>query len=311
MLKTKKIENEVRDIKKELKFEKQLYIDYGSFYKKDKKYINDIDINCLFKNDLVDRIDDIKIIINKIDEDPKYIFKKFYIGHLNYYYRDKYTLSYFNGLKKKGIIKAKDLKMLEKYMENKIPFENLKEKVSDILNLSWTIKEINDGFKIVDNQKYQLVNCLEKDNFIWFDLIRKIDKKMIPIEFIIMTYKDFNSSKGKDNKYIGCKIPLMEFILENYYKFIKRLVSCYGVNIKRLYYKKMKLEDQKYIIKAYDRLTKLLKREEEFISKYHMNNVKYILENKNTTALYESFNNRFESEAIKFFNEGIEHNLIY
>ena len=53
-----------------------------------------------------------------------------------------------------------------------------------MLEISWNIKEIKNGFKLYNVNRYDFFKCLKKDNFMWIDLIYKFKQTYIPIEFI-------------------------------------------------------------------------------------------------------------------------------
>ena len=242
MLKTKNIEYTIYKFKNEFNLNKNnaYFVNYGSFYRKDKKYINDVDIHCIIKNTNISNNKNLILnIINTIENTRNIVYKKYYTGHLSYFYRKKYTLSYFKKLNNEKIISNHEFFIIKKLIESNVDEDIIKKKVGDMLEISWNIKEIKNGFKLYNGNRYDFFKCLKKDNFMWIDLIYKFKQTYIPIEFIIMSEKDFKKSRKKDNIYRGCKLPLFEFQICNYYNFIKRLQSCYCVNLKRKYYKKL------------------------------------------------------------------------
>lgn len=313
MYKTNYIKKEIHNFKKELKEidKKILFMNYGSFYRDERKFINDVDIHCLFKTkNIASNTNIIKDIINNINKNDKIVYNKFYIGHMNYFYRDKYTLNYFEQLYKNNVISSKDYDTIKFLMEKNLPKDILSEKIGEIIKLSWNINEINKETKIHNNVKYDLKKSIEKDNFIWFDLIYKLNNIYIPIEFIIMTFDNFTSKKDKEKKYMGCKLPIIEYKLKNYYNFLKRLKACYEINIIKKYYNE---DNENYLINARDILKHVIKQNEYYISQHHQKITKLKLYNKKNDLEKEinNLNNYFKSLSYKLYNEGIENNLIY
>ena len=55
-IKTNYIKKEIHNFKKEIKEidKKILFINYGSFYRDERKFINDVDIHCVFKTNNIE-----------------------------------------------------------------------------------------------------------------------------------------------------------------------------------------------------------------------------------------------------------------
>lgn len=310
MYKTKKIINIVKKIKSDIcTFNNKIkFVPYGSFYRYECRYINDIDIHCLFKQTekISDEIDTILKIINYFENYKDIVYKKYYIGHINYYYRNTFNINYFKKLEKNRIINNENLENIAKLINTNVEHNIIKKKIDCILEIPWDKKDINNKSKIYNNIKYNLKNSIERDNFIWFNLILKNKNSYIPIEFIIMTNSDFNNAISKKNIYTGCKLAKSEFIINNYYNFLKRLRSCYCI-------KKKKQTNNIYLNDMYNKINDFLKNQEIYISKYHEKKAKYLVENKldKIKKLNKNFNMKFKNFAIFIYNSGVENQIIF
>ena len=316
MYKTKQIRRTIHNFKKDFDINKKdaTFINYGSFYRDNNKYINDIDIHCILNsNNITQKKEVVLDIIDKIENNNNILYKKYYTGHLQYYYRQKYTLKYFKKLNENGIISSKDMLKIEKIINNNGDNNIMKNILDDILELEWSYNDIKNG-KRIQNINYDFLKCAKRDNFIWIDIVYKYKNKYLPIEFIIMTKKDFNKKNKKDNNiYRGCKLPLYEYSVNNYYNFVKRLMSCYCVNLKRKYYKNLSENDCDFLKLSIDEIKKFLERNYKYISIYHQKITKLKIKNNKSDIDKEKneFNLYFYKYAKECYISGIRHNLLY
>lgn len=305
MEKTQEIINEIENFKNRLNLKKYgFFINYGSFFRKNKKYVNDIDINFLTYYDL-----NFNIIINiltKISENNNIIKMKMYCGNpiINNYNDSEY----YNKLYENNSISKHKLNKILNILKNNDD-DIIKTYVDNNIDLEWTMENINNGYLIFDNIKYDLNKTL-KNNMFWCDIIYKFNNILLPIEFIIMPKKEFKSKKQKDI-YIGCKLAIYEFKTNNYYNFIKRLKSCYAVNLKRNIL--MDPNKIKYIDKTFLKLKKILSDNEKLLSVHNMLLTRYKLKDDydNIDKINNDLNKKFIKKAIKYYNEGVENKILY
>ena len=305
MEKTEEIVNEIRYFKRSLDLNNYgLFIEYGSFYRFEKKYINDIDINFLTNNNIT--TDLIIEIMGKLKNDNKIKMLVLNCGKVNV--KDIYDLSYFKKLYDKKLINKYDFERIELGIKNKLNEKFLQKLIDDILELKWTYEDILKGYLIFDNIEYKFDNTII-NNFIWFDFIYTFKENNYLIEFIVMPKYKFNSKKTKEI-YRGCVLALNEININNYYNFVKRLKSCYAVMMKRKLYK---YSDYYYIKSTFEKVKKYLAKNEKNISIYHKLLADFKLK-KNNESIYKlmnNFNSKFKNFAEKYYEEGVEKKLIY
>ena len=305
MEKTQEIINEIRYFKRSMDLDEYgLFIEYGSFYRFDKKYINDIDIHFLTNDSINSEL--ITKIMSKLDNDNK--IKMSILNFGNPKINDIYDLSYFKKKKKKNLINKYDFERIELAIKNKINEKFLQKLLDDILELKWTFKDVLNGYLYFDNIKYDLDNSL-LNNIYWIDCIYSFKGNNYLIEFIIMPKYKFKSQKPQDI-YNGCVLALNEFNINNFYNFIKRLKSCYAVMLKRRLYKQ---EDYNYIKHTFIKLKKYLTKNEKNISIYHKMLVDFKLKNDDIGIykLIKNFNSNFKNISNKYYEEGVNKQLIY
>lgn len=304
MEKTQEIINEIENFKRNLNIKNYGYfIKYGSFYRYEKKYINDIDIHFLTHTHL--NITIIRDILIKLREDKNIIKINTYCGHPNINnYNDE---NYYKKLYDNNLISKNKYNNIISILKNNNDL--LKKYVDNNIELEWSINDINNGYLIFNDIKYNL-NDILKDNIFWCDIIYKFNNILLPIEFIIMPKYQFKSKKNQDI-YYGCKLAIYEFKIKNYYNFIKRLKSCYAVNLKRNIL--MDPESIKYIDDSFNKLKKIISDNEILLSTYNMLVTKYKLKNNydNIDKITEDLNKKFIKTAIKYYNEGVEKNILY
>lgn len=307
MEKTHNIINEVSTFKNSVKIENSFYIKYGSFYRFEKKYVNDIDINLIIKTNKLYYIDIINIL-KKINNNDKVLMLNIYCGYDDYYYNDIYEISYFEKLLNKKIITQKQFDDIDILLKTEKDHSIIKKYIDPILELKWTFDDVNNGYLEFNNKRYYFEKIL--DGFIWFDIIYQFDKP-IQMEFIIQSITNFKSHKPQ-TLYSGCSLAKNEYKLHNYYNFIKRIKSCYAVNMKKL---KHTLSDEqiKYIESNLSYLMDITKSTEEYTSKYHLKLAQYKLDKNNEKILEINniFNDKFKEFAEKYYKEGIDIKLIY
>ena len=153
MEKTEEIVNEIRYFKRSLDLNNYgLFIEYGSFYRFEKKYINDIDIHFLTNNNIT--TDLIIEIMGKLKNDNKIKMLVLNCGKVNV--KDIYDLSYFKKLYDKKLINKYDFERIELGIKNKLNEKFLQKLIDDILELKWTYEDILKGYLIFDNIEYKI-----------------------------------------------------------------------------------------------------------------------------------------------------------
>jgi len=305
MEKTQEIINEIRYFKRGLDINKHgLFIEYGSFYRFEKKYINDIDINFLTNNDIT--IDLISEIMNKLNNDNKIKMLVLNCGKVSV--ENIYNLSYFKKLYDKKLINKYDFQKIELAIKNKLNKNFLHKLIDDVLELKWTYQDVLKGYLFFDDIKYKLEDLII-NNFIWFDFIYFFKENNYLIELIIMPKYKFNSQRHSEI-YKGCVLALNEFNINNYYNFIKRLKSCYAVMLKRKLYQQ---DDYNYIKSTFEKIKKYLTKNEINISIYHKMLIDFKLKKDNDSIykLMNNFNSNFKKKSEKYFEEGKKKKLIY
>lgn len=304
MEKTQVIINEIENFKRNLNIKNYGYfIKYGSFYRYEKKYVNDIDISFLTYNEL--NIDIIRNILIKLEEVKHIIKLNIYCGHPNINnYNDK---NYYKKLYDNNLISKNKYNNIISILKNNNDL--LKKYVNNNIELEWTMDDINNGYLMFNDIKYNL-NEILKNNIFWCDIIYEFNNLLLPIEFIIMPKYQFKSNK-QNEIYYGCKLAIYEFKTKNYYNFIKRLKSCYVVNLKRNIL--MDPENIKYIDNTFNQLKKIISDNEKLLSTYNMLVTKYKLKDNydNINKITEDLNKKFIKTAIRYYNEGVEKNILY
>lgn len=308
MEKTQNIINEVYNFKNSVKIENSFYIKYGSFYRFEKKYVNDIDINLILKTDKLYYIDIINII-RKINSNDKVLMLNIYCGYDDYFYNVIYEPEYFEELLNKQLITKMQYDNVIILLKSEKDHSVIKKYIDSLLELKWTIDDVNNGYLEFNNKRYFFEKCLE-NNFVWFDIIYQLNKPT-QMEFIIQTKKEFKSNKPKI-LYSGCSLARIEYKLNNYYNFIKRLKSCYAVNMKKLKHT-LSNEQINYIELNLPHLIKIIESTEEYTSKYHLKLAQYKLDKNDEKILNINniFNDKFKKFAEKYYKEGIDIKLIY
>ena len=305
MEKTQEIIEEIKNFKRSLDLNNNgLFIEYGSFYRFEKKFINDIDIHFLTNNYIT--INLINEIMGKLNDDNKISKLLLYCGKVNV--EDIYDLSYFKKLYDKKLINKYDFERIELAINNKLNEQFLRKLIDDILELKWSFQDVLKGYLEFDGKKYELKDSII-DNFTWFEFIYSFKDTNYLIEFIVMPKYKFKSQRPEDI-YNGCVLALNEFNIKNYYNFMKRLKSCYAVMLKRRLYNK---EDYEYIKSTFEKIKKYLTKNEKNISIYHKMLIDFKLKDDDSSIykLMNNFNSNFKKSSEKYFAEGVEKNLIY
>lgn len=305
MEKTTEIIQEIKYFKRSLDLDKYgLFIEYGSFYRFEKKYINDIDINFLTNDNI--NVDMIIEIMSKLKDDNK--IKMLILNCGKPTIKDIYDLSYFNKLYENKLISKYDFERIELGIKNKLDEKFIRKLIDDILELKWTLPDVIKGHLYFDDIKYELKDSII-DNLIWFDFIYSFKENNYLIELIVMPKYKFKSQRPQDI-YSGCVLALNEFNVNNYYNFVKRLKSCYAVMLKRRLYNQ---EDYEYIKSTFERLKKYLSKNEKNISIYHKMLIDFKLK-KDDNSIYRlmnNFNSNFKNISEKYYGEGRSKGLIY
>jgi hypothetical protein len=305
MEKTPEIVNEIRYFKRGLDINKHgIFIEYGSFYRFEKKFINDIDIHFLTNNYVT--IDLINEIMNKLNDDNKIKMLVLKCGKVTI--EDIYDLSYFTKLYEKKLINKYDFERIELGIKNKLNENFLRTLIDDILELKWSYQDFLKGHLYFDDIKYKLEDLII-NSFIWFEFIYFFKENNYLVEFIVMPKYKFNSQR-QGEIYKGCVLALNEINVNNYYNFIKRLKSCYAVMLKRKLYQE---DDYNYIKSTFEKIKKYLTKNEKNISIYHKMLIDFKLK-KDDDSIYKlmnNFNSNFKKISEKYFEEGKYKHLIY
>tara|TARA_B110000208_G_scaffold25022_1_gene32166 strand:+ start:724 stop:1677 length:954 start_codon:yes stop_codon:yes gene_type:complete len=317
MEKTQDIIKLISDIKNNLNIfvSDGYFLKLGSFYRDDKKYINDVDISLVLNTDkLINKYNLILNIIKYFENNTNFIFKKYYCYYINSYFKSDYKIKDYIELNKNQIISNYELHKIKDILESNINTDIIKKKLSEILEINWNFKEIKENKKIINNITYNFYDSLKTNNMIWFDMIYKYNDLLIPIEFIIT--KKYNVTEKYNNYlnlYKGCKLSVYEYKLKDYYNFIKRLNSCYNRKIKRKEYFNLENYQKIYLFNVIKKLKLFLTNNEYYISKYNIKLTKFKLydDEENLMKINNEFNNFFKNHAEKFYKDGVKHKLLF
>jgi hypothetical protein len=308
MEKTQSILDEIEKFKYSLNVKDYgYYIKYGSFYRIERRYITDIDIHFLTKDEL--NIDMVIDIVKKLNNNDNVKKMTIYSGYPDYYYNDSYKKEYFKKMYKEGIISKAKYRYIRKAFNNDLEHSFLKKIADNILELEWTIDDINKGYIYFGDKKYYFKDTI-KSNFVWCDIVYKLNNgDLVTIEYIIMPKKNFKNQKTGDI-YSGCKLAMNEYKINQFYNFIKRLKSCYVVMLKRMLTND---ENREYVKKTFDLLIEYLHKHDKNISVYHkvLTDLKLTDDDYKIYKLNKRFNLNFKKAADKLYKEGVDKNLIY
>jgi hypothetical protein len=310
MFKTPELYKTINKLTYQYRIENSIPIKIGSFFRKEKKYITDIDIGYLIRcDDLSCITTDIIPILQKVKNNPNILFKIIYCGNLQY--SDKITGKYLNELYEKGLLTKDIVEKIQNLIDLKFPSEVIEKKLKFNLRIKWEIDDIIKGFKIVDGKKYKFKDELNKGQIKVF-IIYKFKNYKIPIELFYRTYKSYKQEikKNKKNIYHGCKLPQGKFSFQLYYQFLRRLKSCYYKNKNS---DKLSNEQKEYVNKTYDEINLFMKDKEIIIVQYYSDIVKYTLESNTDelTNVNKVFNLHFKEYATKLYYEGKKKNVIF
>ena len=315
MLKTPALENEINQFQNGFKTGNTYFTKYGSFFRKDKKYVNDIDIYQIYKEHISYNTQTIILTIETIANHSNIFDIKILCGN-NDYYHQTINLKVLNEMLKKQIINKKKFDELKYLIELNADQNTLKLYIQKITYINWTIEDIRKGYTTQFDKKYYFRDIIKKNDYIIIDFLYKYNNNYINIEYTITDNYGFNEQKKPNDEnsiYNGCKLPQYAFLLKDYYKTIKRLRSCYTVNIRDKLYTSLNEKDKKYLYNAFKNLDKILKDKELYISQYNLDIsvARVNKDNKTIEKKEKIFNQTFKKMATEHYYKGIEHHLIY
>jgi hypothetical protein len=315
MLKTPELENEINQFQNGFKTGDTFFIKYGSFFRKDKKYVNDIDIYQIYKKHISYNTQTIILTIETMVNHSNIFDIQIFCGN-NDYYKKTIDLNLLKDMLKNQIINKKKFDELKYLIELKADQNTLKLHIQKITYIKWNIEDIRKGYTTQFDKKYYFREILKKNDYIIIDFIYKYNNNYVNIEYTVTDDYGFNESrKPKDGNsiYNGCKLPQYAFLLKDYYKTIKRLKSCYAVNIRDKLYKSLNEKDKEYLYNAFKNLDQILKDKELYISQYNLDTATARV-NKDTKTKEKKekmFNQTFKKIATEHYYKGVEHHLIY
>lgn len=315
MLKTLEFENEIQQFQNGFKTGDSYFTKYGSFFRKDKKYVNDVDIYQIYKNHISFNTQNIIFTIESIVKRPNIHEITILFGHNDYYYK-KPDLKLMKEMLKNNDITKKKYEELKYLIELNADHKTIKKHLSVPTYLNWDIEDIRKGYIIEYDKKYNFRDISKQNSKIVIRFLYKYKNYYVNIEYTITSDHDFNKKKNKDDKksiYNGCKLPQYAFLLKKYYNTIKRLKSCYAVNIRDQLYKSLNEKDKEYLYNAYKNIEKILKDKELFISQYHLDiaSASISKDDKTKDKKKKLFNETFKKIATEHYYKGVEHHLIY
>jgi hypothetical protein len=259
MYKTKKlvkyIEGFKKTIIKQVKEDDIVKIKYsGSFNDRTKKWFSDADVRVLIDTpELGDKISLIRRIVKSLRDKYPILHVQYRVGFEDYYYREKYTLSYMNKLHREGRIDDQKLDVLEKYFD---PYDHgsIKKNLKDVL-------DIDMSYTGLMRNTEELKKYINRENRFVIKYIIEYGKGYIPIDLGINTYqvyqKFIDTRIGNDSDYLETN-----FSAGLYYHYLKRLGS-------RLFFNKRTVglakeikgvirNQERYISQNYQKVSKAL-----------------------------------------------------
>lgn len=315
MLKTPELENEINQFQNGFKTGDTYFLKYGSFFRKDKKYVNDIDIYQIYKKHISYNTQTIILTIETMANHSNLFDIQILCGN-NDYYQKTINLNLLKDMLKNQIINKKKFDELKYLIELKADQNTLKLHIQKITYINWNIEDIRKGYTTQFDKKYYFREILKKNDYIIIDFIYKYNNNYVNIEYTITDDYGFNESRKPEDGnsiYNGCKLPQYAFLLKDYYKTIKRLKSCYAVNIRDKLYKSLNEKDKEYLYNAFKNLDQILKDKELYISQYNLDiSTARVNKDKKTKEKKEKmFNQKFQKIATEHYYKGVEHHLIY
>ncbi len=299
MLKTAKIKKSVGFFK--YKITQGINVDSritGSFGNDKRRWVTDVDMMFSFSDGpLSEHSSEIRKIIKNIRDFSKVSYLRIYLGHEDYYYRQKYTLGYFGKLRDQGVIDDKMYGKLENLMDRNVETESLKRLTKKFFGKSWSYSKIMKNTE--EFKKY-----LDKDNMIFIDILLQHGSKYIPIEIVINTKME--KKRSVDTLIKNCMIAMHRYYIEDYYYFLKRLASCYMMKKNNKYAIRTAKEIRGIIISK----DKLLSEIRQKWTRVKMNGSMDIIHSDVEEDEEETMRNIFQHYAQKYYEEGLKRGLL-
>ena len=131
MLKTPELENEINQFQNGFKTGDTFFIKYGSFFRKDKKYVNDIDIYQIYKKHISYNTQTIILTIETMVNHSNIFDIQIFCGN-NDYYKKTIDLNLLKDILKNQIINKKKFDKIKYLIELKADQNTLKLHIQKI-----------------------------------------------------------------------------------------------------------------------------------------------------------------------------------
>ena len=325
MLKTQQLFQEIKTlqykIKEQVTTTDSFYINAGSYWHKQYKYVTDIDFLLALKSDNIsNQIVDIYSIYSLLKTNPNIKKIDLFIGCHDYFYGSNFKLKDITKLYNDKVLSQANYDRISNLFKINSTQYVIREALGHSLKIKWSLDDIKNGFTNYKNTKYILKDLIYKaDNFadsqtpVKFNIYYNHNNNLIGIDFIIQTYKNWVNQRKSGRSWNGCEIPQIQYKSGLYYKSLKRLRSCYGRMIKRREYNSLSNKDKKYLFDAYNQLDNIIIDNFKFLAEHQKKKTKAKFDNDSIEykKLSAIIRNYFQPMAKKFFNQGKKHNLIY
>lgn len=296
MLKTEKIKKSVNNFK--YKITSGINVKSritGSFNNDNRKWVTDVDIMISFSDGpLSSHSLEIRKIIKKIRDFNQVSYLDFYLGHEDYYYREKYSLRYFKKLRDEGVIDDKMYQKLETLMDKGVETESLRRLTKKFLGKVWSYTKL-----MKDTEEFK--KYLDKDNMIFIDILLQYRENYIPIEIVINT--SIEKQRSVDTLIKNCMIAMHRYYIEDYYYFLKRLASCY-----------MMKKNNQYAIQTAKKIRDIIISKDELLSKIRQKWARIKMGEEEFYPLddneEETMRKLFQDYAHKYYIEGVKKGLL-
>lgn len=265
----------------------------GSFGNDNRKWVTDVDMMFSFSDGpLSKHYSEIRKIIRNIRDYKEVSYLNFYLGHEDYYYRQKYSLGYFRKLRDEGLIDDKMYGKLENLMDRGVETESLRRLTKKFLGKSWSYTKV-----MKDTEEFK--KYLDKDNMFFVDILLHYESKYIPIEIVINTKME--KKKSVDTLIKNCMIAMHRYYIEDYYYFLKRLASCY-----------MMKKNNKYAIRTAKEIRKIIISKDKLLSTIRQKwaRVKMGEEEQDDEDEEETMRKMFQHYAQEYYEEGVKRGLL-
>lgn len=264
----------------------------GSFANDSRKWVTDVDIKIFFSDGpLSKHSSEIRKIIKNIRDFPQVSHLNIYLGHEDYYYREKYSLSYFKKLRDQEVIDDKMYSKLENLIKRGVETESLRRLTKKFLGKCWSYTKF-----MKDTE--ELKKYLDKDNMVFLDIILQYGSKYIPVEMVINTSVELK--RNTDTLIKNCLYAVYRYHIEEYYYFLKRLASCY-----------MMKKNDKYAIRTAKEIRSIITSKDKTLSEISQKWTKIKLGGKEYDVDEEEMiSELFQEYAHKYYRDGVKRGLL-